>query len=242
MKTKTILKSDKIEICFGVFWPELRLFINDDLGDGELNSTFVISLILIHLYLCLPGHKHYCNYRFGFRFTDYQSSNIPCALVWYWKSDSKLIYMPWQLEWYRTSYLLWNNQWAHDTLPDRTKWLKKHPGSCAVEYSEKVTMSYHSNPAAWEGVYPYTYVLSNGKEQHTMAHVKVVEREWRPQWFMWTNVFAKTKRIIEIDFEEEIGEQTGSWTGGVVGCAYDMLPNETPEQCLKRMEVERRFD
>ena len=49
------------------------------------------------------------------------------------------------------------------------------------------------------------------------------------------------RRYIEIDFKDEVGHEKGSWKGGVMGCSYDLLPDESPMDCIKRMEKERRF-
>lgn len=48
-------------------------------------------------------------------------------------------------------------------------------------------------------------------------------------------------RGIDVDFDGEVGERTGSWKGGTVGCSYESRPGETPVQTLRRMERERRF-
>ncbi len=69
--------------------------------------------------------------------------------------------------------------------------------------------------------------------------IYVEEREWRPKWLTWTKYFAKTRRVIDIDFSKECGKRKGSWKGGVLGCSYEILPNETPLMCLMRMEKER---
>ena len=69
----------------------------------------------------------------------------------------------------------------------------------------------------------------------------VEEREWRPKWLTWTGKFKKVRKYIEIEFSDEVGKKKGSWKGGCIGCSYDMLENETPEQCIKRMEKERKF-
>lgn len=69
----------------------------------------------------------------------------------------------------------------------------------------------------------------------------VEEREWRPKWLTWTSRFKLIRKYIEIEFSDEVGKKKGSWKGGCIGCSYDMLENETPEQCIKRMENERKF-
>ena len=57
----------------------------------------------------------------------------------------------------------------------------------------------------------------------------------------WTKLFAKTRRTIDVHFSKEVGERKGSWKGGVMGCGYTLNENETPLECLQRMEVERKF-
>lgn len=69
----------------------------------------------------------------------------------------------------------------------------------------------------------------------------IEEREWRPKWLTWTGLFKKVKRYIEIDFEQEVGKEKGSWKGGCVGCSYNLLPGETADECIRRMERERKF-
>ena len=69
----------------------------------------------------------------------------------------------------------------------------------------------------------------------------VEEREWRPKWMTWTGMFKKVRRYIEIEFSKEVGPGKDSWKGGVVGCSFDLLPGETPEDCIRRMEATRKF-
>lgn len=48
-------------------------------------------------------------------------------------------------------------------------------------------------------------------------------------------------RAIDVQFSDEVGERTGSWKGGTIGCGYNMLPGESPLDTLRRMEAERKF-
>lgn len=89
--------------------------------------------------------------------------------------------------------------------------------------------------------YDYTYVLKSGEVQHRKATIYVEEREWRWKWLMWSKWPRLIRKTIDVQFSDEVGERSGSWKGGTIGCGYDMLPNETPEQCLRRMEKERKF-
>lgn len=87
----------------------------------------------------------------------------------------------------------------------------------------------------------YAYILRNGEVQHRMADVFVERRAWRQHWLKWTAWKEKVVQCIDVAFSDEVGEETGSWKGGTVGCGYTMLPRETPERCLRRMEQERKF-
>lgn len=69
----------------------------------------------------------------------------------------------------------------------------------------------------------------------------VESREWRPKWLTWTKRFAVKREYIEISFKQEVGKGKGSWKGGCIGCSYNLLPGETPEECIRRMEKERKF-
>lgn len=89
---------------------------------------------------------------------------------------------------------------------------------------------------------PYRYTLKNGQTQDRIATMYVEEREWRLRWFTWLPWPRRIRRSISINFSDEVGERTGSWKGGCIGCGYDLRPEEDPVECLRRMESERVFD
>jgi len=89
--------------------------------------------------------------------------------------------------------------------------------------------------------FPYRYVRKSGNVQDRIATVKAERRAWRPRCLRWTSLIEKVRASIHVDFDDEVGEEYGSWKGGCMGCGYDILPGETVEQCLRRMERERRF-
>lgn len=85
--------------------------------------------------------------------------------------------------------------------------------------------------------HPYTYTLRSGEVQSRTATIKVESRRWTRFWLPWRRV----SRYIDITFSDEVGERSGSWKGGCIGCSFDMLPSETPVQALRRMEATRKF-
>lgn len=89
--------------------------------------------------------------------------------------------------------------------------------------------------------FSYRYILRNGEVQYRNAKVHVEQRIWRQRWLWWTTKFQKRVQTIEVEFSDEVGERTGSWKGGTIVCAYEMLPGERVERCLRRMEQNRKF-
>lgn len=135
------------------------------------------------------------------------------------------VQMPWTYTWVRTSKLKKDGDWVHDT--------KKTPKRFYQEGWKDIL---------WSETYPYKYVRESGEVQERMATVQVEEREWRMIFLQWTPLFAKVRKSIDVSFNEEVGERTGSWKGGCTGCGWDLLPNESPRYALNRMEMERVFN
>lgn len=107
----------------------------------------------------------------------------------------------------------------------------------------------------WTETHPYIYILdryysyddilqksfNTSNIQQINATIKLVEREYRPHWFKKIPIFRKITKSIDIEFDKEVGERAGNYKGGTVGCSYELLPKETPLECLRRMEKERKF-
>jgi hypothetical protein len=89
--------------------------------------------------------------------------------------------------------------------------------------------------------YPYHYLLRSGEKQDRTATIFVDRRIWRLKLLRWTRRFQRVRVSIDVTFSDEVGERSGSWKGGTIGCSYDLRPGEMPRECLKRMESERRF-
>lgn len=89
----------------------------------------------------------------------------------------------------------------------------------------------------------YRYALKNGSVQERTAKVYIERMTWRPRLFkrLGWNILNKSRTSIDVEFSDEVGEESGSWKGGCMGCGYTMLPGESAEQCLRRMERERKF-
>ena len=118
-------------------------------------------------------------------------------------------------------------------------WEEERPGNKAL--------------AAWNGKpfkkpdgrervsYPYRYELRSGDVQNVTAEVCAKRYVRRRKWFMWTRFAEWADYQLDITFSDEVGERSGSWKGGCIGCVWPLLPNETMESALSRMEAERKF-
>lgn len=96
-----------------------------------------------------------------------------------------------------------------------------------------------------EGAYrvdfPYVYTLESGEVQNRTA--TVIKERWIHGRHLLDKIGWPRETVyhIDVEFDDEVGERTGSWKGGVVGTGQTMIPGETVEMCLRRMERERKF-
>lgn len=135
-----------------------------------------------------------------------------------WGRHVKIVHLPW--DWTFVSWHVWRDG----------QWVAKSKGEYNPPYSDGRTVETHS----------YKYTLRNGTVQERTATIYGEVGKWRWRWslFGWPN---RSSRSISITFSDEVGERTGSWKGGCIGCGYDWLDGETMLDALRRMEIERKF-
>jgi hypothetical protein len=85
--------------------------------------------------------------------------------------------------------------------------------------------------------FAYSYLLRSGEMQARTATIQEETRYWTRPWLP----YKRLSRSINVEFDAEVGERSGSWKGGVLGCSYEMRPGETRRGTLRRMERERKF-
>lgn len=172
--------------------------------------------------------------------------HIPCQ--WIPKSKREA----WRREWQRWGlsqcddavHLHWNEKSTVWWIPWVSKVHQRHEVRCADGAWVPFVGSWEQGKEPDEReefTFPYHYLLRNWTVQERIATVFVERQSWRPRWFTWTSLFEKSRQSIDVHFSDEVGERTGSWKGGCIGCGWEMLPNETPQQTLRRMESERKF-
>lgn len=98
-----------------------------------------------------------------------------------------------------------------------------------------------NRPGACFEAHPYTYTLRSGEVQRRTASIL------HERWTRGRNILSRlgwptqVEHVIDVHFDDEVGERTGSWKGGTIGCGYEMSPDEAPLDTLRRMERERKF-
>ena len=116
-------------------------------------------------------------------------------------------------------------------------WVFEHHNFMGAQ-GDWIDGGYQNKDKAYSEDHPYQYTLKSGEAQKVTANCVVERRQWHRKWFPFVK---NTRTCIDISFDSEVGEETGSWKGGCTGCGYDMEPRETILQTLRRMEKERKF-
>jgi hypothetical protein len=205
-------------------------------GDDELCLHACIPF-LFSFYLCFPGFYRCDECQIGisahnggiwlhtFNGRDSSSSDDP------WYKRSHVWYYPWSLEHHLTEVLEHKANLPGFALPIWN------------DSGKKFLESYEARKSAEQSVsetYDYTYTLKSGEVQHRKATVYVDRMTWRARWWPLVPI-SKVQTCISVSFDDEVGEKSGSWKGGCTGCGYEMKLGETPMECLRRMERERKF-
>ena len=184
---------------------------------------FFIGFGQVFLHLPIRSKIYDCEYpEYGFYW--YAEGKTHHSLWLCLGKKKKCFYMPWNLTWVRTSVLLKDGTWEHETKGNVKDFYE-------IKWDDLILKESH----------PYTYKLNSGSIQEVVATIKTEEREWRPIITKRWPIFKSIRRTISIDFDKEVGERAGSWKGGTVGCSWELKHNETPLEALRRMESERRF-
>jgi hypothetical protein len=192
---------------------------------GETHNTLVIKVLKLTAFVHVP---------LGFPVVIEPYSLHDCGL--------QLIPEHLKLSWgHSVSFLTaWPWSWAFYKHWQCVKY-RDLPRNSEVEYWVEVPRNMYGHSFMTTKTFAYGYRLKSGEIQKRIATVGMERREWRMRGLMWLPWPRLVKTTIDVQFNEEVGERTGSWKGGTTGGGYDMLPGETMEQTLYRMERERTF-
>jgi hypothetical protein len=194
-------------------------------------SLFIWAVLFLvpfgQIFLSFPLHSGICECEYpsyGFCLYKEDDRGLFNSFMGNWGMKTYILDMPWHWAWIRTSNLRKDGTWEHETKGNNKDFWED-------KWKEVI----------WNESHPYTYKLNSGEIQERIATIKVAEREWRWKGLKWSSFPKMISKTINIDFNAEVGERTGSWKGGCTGCSYTILPGETPLQTLRRMESERKF-
>lgn len=156
------------------------------------------------------------------------------SIVLCWGDWTKFVHMPWEYTHISSKVKRPDGTWTN-------KVYSYEEGPLRVVNGHGATMGGKEPDGRQLWVVPYKYTLRSGEVQERIATVYMDRMEWRRKFMRWCPWFAKVRIGLWIDFSDEVGEGTGSWKGGTVGCGWDIQPGETVEQAVCRMERERKF-
>lgn len=207
----------------------LEVSITDHLFALELSHDhndydfdwLLIGLLRLSFFIRVPKMLH------GYRLEQsYGIKVLTDTIHLHWNEAAKVLWYPWTWTLAREWELVRN----------------RGPSWRGVEEAfVEVPRGFASGQLATHWTFPYSYKLNDGRVQRRNADVYVTRREDRWLALLWLPFPRQRSDSIWVAFDGEVGEGEGSWKGGVMGCGYTMLPGETAEQTLRRMERERRF-
>lgn len=194
--------------------------------DTDLKGRVTIEPLICSIYINAPSISEYNAVedetpRYGFYIYEWEDINLEWGLKrWYWRFPFVTF------DWEKTETIDPRNRKVIYIEDENNRKLKDWEELSKIKKDISVTL-------------PYQYNLRNGEVQNVNASVFISRMTWKRKWLSW---FKKVRTSIDISFDEEVGEERGSWKGGCIGCGWELFPDETVEECLKRMEKERRFE
>lgn len=147
----------------------------------------------------------------------------------HWGAWYRFYYFPWSFDWVDTAI---RNAAGVFVICDRVRRDGKH------EYCYPELGNFHIPDQPPECGFEFTYTTNRGEVQQTTAVVRKVERRrWRWKLCKWLRLpIYRTRYSLDVWFAEELGNERGSWKGGVIGTGCDFVPGESVEAALRRFE------
>lgn len=210
------------------YWGGKDLGIEYNQGYHSHSSLIIRLPFLFKAYINIGKEREpeWDDEEWGYGFYVYTWSE---DVVFNWGKHRYRFEFPWMFKWQSTEILDFDRKVLH-AITNKDNQVYLNGGK--FEQGENIKKTIAKS-------YDYVYKLKDGSTQNRIATIKCIERRtWGRKWFPWKRCIETS---IHIKFNEEVGEESGSWKGGCIGCNYDILPEETPEQCLRRMERERKF-
>lgn len=76
----------------------------------------------------------------------------------------------------------------------------------------------------------------DGEEIEATCHITEMEWQYGIGMFSWIRHLRKPiiRRLLELNFNKEVGYDKGGWKGGTLGHSIEILPHETAEEAFRR--------
>ena len=91
----------------------------------------------------------------------------------------------------------------------------------------------------------FTFAFEDFDGEFLTAKTRIEERQWSlgTGWFEWLSRFKKPiiHRSLDIEFSGETGKRKGSWKGGTIGHAIEMLSGELHQSAFERYCAEHEM-
>lgn len=141
-------------------------------------------------------------------------ASMEFGFTFHWGMRRKSFYWPWDLHTLSYEQQMPDGTWADVFDRDAKAYLEVHPYTCVLESGEVQARK-----------------ATVSKRRHVLCRRAFKSIRWP----------RRIKESIDVEFDDEVGERSGSWKGGAIGCSYDLHPRETMLEALRRMEKERVF-
>lgn len=198
-------------------------------GENASHRSLYLALGWVQIYIPIGIIKS--DYRFGDEPNWSLEFSHEMGIVLYWGRTYKSWRWPFHTINLDHSYRVRGDRWR--SVPDYS--VDNMPAATTP------VNPFWNRPGAAFTTHDYTYKLENGTVQRRKA--TILEERWTRGRNILSRLGwpSRVHRVINVHFDDEVGERTGSWKGGTIGCGYNMLPDEKPLDTLRRMERERKF-
>ena len=151
-------------------------------------------------------------------------------------SDTRSVKMPWYLEFHRNSIYLGNGTWWNMCESERRKAIEKGIDT----WNDTKYYLDNDSELIYKEKHPFVYITKSGEKQTTTATCFIEEMEWRRKWLRWTKLGSRVRTCLNITFSDEMGNERGTWKGGVTGVYADMTEEEKKNKDI--LSALRRYE
>lgn len=241
--------------CFSLHLPLIALYVfpwgqdgGEGWGDDDKNWAYGLEVTNTHL---IYGHFHHTVFFIGY----------PWSLVHLYTKKLKpegpgTFYIPvnstreqlrrlpkkfWHIDHSGSVFIRTARWFYHRLFPKKVhpRWLKTSYQRTLLQSGNEGVQWWNLPVHQWELGYRYT--LKSGRVQERTARLSISERGYCPWFLAWTDLPLIKYTSLDIDFSDEVGDQTGTWKGGVTGTSETMRRGETVYATFRRFERDRKF-